>query len=251
MDATADGFYGGEQARIHHDRFGDLARDAATVLAGLLASCGLTTGTVTDLGSGSGILARVLTDLGYRVHGVDLSPAMVAIAEQTAPKATFAQGSLLDAPIRESVAVTAIGEALNYATDPRAGLDAVTAVAQRVFDALVPSGVFLFDVSTPGRNLGLDILARVHDHGDWMLTMQATEDGQQLDRRIAIYTREDDGRYARVDEHHVLHLFDTDELRARLERIGFRVETRSSYGVDPSVSTPPSGWAVFVASKPR
>jgi methylase of polypeptide subunit release factors len=251
MDATADGFYGPEQARIHHERFGLLAEDAATVLAGLLATCGLTKGTVTDLGSGSGILARVLTDRGYDVHGLELSPAMIAIAEQTAPKATFTQGSLVDARIGESVAVTAIGEALNYVTDPRAGLDTVTQLSQRVFDALVPSGVFLFDVSTPGRNLGLELRERIHDHGDWVLTMQATEQGDRLERRIAIFTRGDDGRYTRVDEHHVLHLFDPDELRSVLEQVGFRVETRQTYGADRSDATPPAGWTVFVASKPR
>ncbi|MGZ4804166.1 MAG: class I SAM-dependent methyltransferase, partial [Acidimicrobiia bacterium] len=146
------GFYGRQQAAIHHDRFGDLAHDAARVLAGLLVSRGLTAGTVTDLGCGSGILARVMTDLGYDVLGVDISPDMLALAEVNAPRAKFRNESLVDAAIPPSVAVTAIGEALNYATDPRAGLDATTEVAQRVYDALAPGGVFLFDVATPGRH---------------------------------------------------------------------------------------------------
>ena len=41
---NTDGFYGRQQAAIHHDRFGDLAHDAARVLAGLLVSRGLTAG---------------------------------------------------------------------------------------------------------------------------------------------------------------------------------------------------------------
>jgi hypothetical protein len=45
------------------------------------------------------------------------------------------------------VAVCAIGEALNYATDARAGLDAFRQLAQRAFEALATGGVFLFDVS--------------------------------------------------------------------------------------------------------
>ena len=130
-----DGFYGRQQAAIHHDRFGDLAHDVARVLAGLLVSRGLTEGTVTDLGCGSGILARVMSDLGYDVLGIDISSDMLALAEVNAPKAKFRKESLVDASIPPSVAVTAIGEALNYATDPRAGLDATTAVACRVYDA--------------------------------------------------------------------------------------------------------------------
>jgi SAM-dependent methyltransferase len=247
---NTDGFYGREQAAIHHDRFGDLALDAARVLAGLLVSRGLTTGTVTDLGCGSGILARMMSDLGYHVLGVDISPDMLELAERNAPLAKFRKESLVDASIPPSVAVTAIGEALNYATDPRSGLEATTTVAQRVFDALAPGGIFLFDVATPGRNLGMEVRERIHDHDDWMLCMRATETEDRLDRRITIYTREPDGRYTRIDEHHVTHLYDAEALRALLVGIGFEVEMQPSYGFDRSDSTPPSGWSVFVASKP-
>jgi SAM-dependent methyltransferase len=245
-----DGFYGRQQAAIHHDRFGDLAHDAARVLAGLLVSRGLTAGTVTDLGCGSGILARVMSDLGYDVLGIDISPDMLELAEQNAPRATFRNESLVDASIPPSVAVTAIGEALNYATDPRAGLDATTTVARRVYDALAPGGVFLFDVATPGRNLGMEVRERIHDADDWMLCMRATEIGNRLDRRITIYSREPDGHYSRIDEHHVTHLYEPDALRAALTEIGFDVETQPSYGSDRTDSTPPSGWTVVVASKP-
>jgi SAM-dependent methyltransferase len=248
---SSGGFYGREQAAIHNDRFGDLALDAARLLASQLVSRGLTEGTVTDLGCGSGILARMMSDLGYDVRGVDISPDMIELAERSAPRARFRRESLLDASIDPSVAVTAIGEALNYATDPRAGLDATATVARRVYDALAPGGVFLFDVATPGRNLGLDVRERIHDHDDWMLTMRATETGDRLDRRITIYTREPDGRYARIDEHHVVNLYEPDTLLAMLEAIGFGVETRASYGNDLGDSTPPSGWTVVVATKPQ
>ncbi len=49
-----------------------------------------------------------------------------------------------------------------------------------------------------------------------MLAMRAEESGYQLDRRITIYSREPDGRYARVDEHHVIHLYDLDAVTAML-----------------------------------
>jgi SAM-dependent methyltransferase len=247
---SSDGFYGREQAAIHHERFGDLALHAARTLAGLLVSRGLTSGRVTDLGCGSGILAGTMSELGYDVLGIDLSPDMLALAQRNAPRATFRCESLVDAAVPPSVAVTAIGEALNYATDPRAGLGATTSVAHRVYEALAPGGVFLFDVATPGRNLGQDVRERIHDHDDWMLCMRATETADRLDRRITIYTRDADGRYERTDEHHVVHLYDAKALRALLDGIGFEVETAPSYGSDRADSTPPAGWKVFVATKP-
>jgi SAM-dependent methyltransferase len=249
--ASPGSFYGPQQAAIHHDHFGDLSRDAARALAATLASRGLTTGTIVDLGCGSGILARVLSDLGYDVHGFDLSPAMIELAEQTAPRATFRVASLVDVELPTVVAVTAIGEALNYATDQRAGAGAFERVAARVYDALVPGGVFQFDVATPGRNLGLGVRERIHTYDDWVLTLRAVEEGDRLDRHITIFTRDAGGSYTRIDEHHVVHLLDPDRLRSTLETAGFAVETRASYGAERGDSTPPMGWTVFVASKPR
>lgn len=145
-------FYGDAQAAIHNEAFGRLAALAADRLLAELAAAGLQSGTVVDLGCGSGILARRLGDAGYDVLGTDISAPMLEIAQRQAPGARFVHGSLWDLPLPPSVAVTSIGEALNYATDPAAGDPAFEALAVRVADALAPGGVFLFDVSVPGRS---------------------------------------------------------------------------------------------------
>jgi SAM-dependent methyltransferase len=243
-------FYGPEQAAIHDARFGDLARDAARLVLDRLAAAGITAGRVTDLGCGSGILARAVHDAGFDVVGVDLSPAMVDLARAAVPDGSFRVGSVHDVEVAPSVAVTAIGEVLQYATDPRAGLDALHALARRVFAALEPGGVFAFDVSTPGRNLGQDVFHRWHVHDSWVLGMHATESGDRLERRIALLVREDDGRYRRVDETHELRLYEVDAVRARLVDVGFEVEVRPSY-TGSTASTPSAGWAVFVGTRPH
>lgn len=74
-----------------------------------------------DLGCGSGMLAGILTDAGYDVLGVDVSQDMIELASANAPKASLRRGSL-DVDLPPAVAVTATGEALNYAIDPRASL---------------------------------------------------------------------------------------------------------------------------------
>jgi SAM-dependent methyltransferase len=245
----AGNFYGSDQARIHHERFGDLADDAATLVADRLRTGGHPSGLVTDLGCGSGILARRLLDAGYAVHGVDLSPEMVALARATAPSGQFSVGSVHDVVFDPSVAVTAIGEVLQYATDARTGLDTLRSLATRVFAALVPGGVFAFDLSLPGRNLGQDVRHVFHDHGSWLLGMHGTEGPGWMQRRIVILVEEPDGRYRRVDETHRLVLFTAAEVTDALERAGFDVEVRPSYATS-TASTPVAGWSAFVGTKP-
>lgn len=242
-------FYGAAQAAIHHTTFGDLAADAAALIADRLAAAGLTDGRVSDLGCGSGILAAALIAAGYDVDGIDISADMIDLARTTAPAGEFTLGSVHDAAIRPSVAVAATGEVLNYAVDPRAGLDALTAVADRAFQALAPGGVLAFDISTPGRNFGAEVRPVFHDHDTWLLGMHATETDHRLERRVVILSREPDGRYRRTDEEYHLVLYDADTVTDALETIGFSVEVRQAYR-EATASQPASGWAVFVATKP-
>jgi len=242
-------FYGPEQALIHHRDFGKLAGFAAALLRSTLAEDGLTSGTVVDLGCGSGILARAMTDAGYDVVGFDLSPAMIALAEENAPKARFQVGSLHGAELPPCVAVAATGEALNYAADPRAGIDALRALIGRVRAALEPGGVFLFDVSTPGRGGPTGVKEQFHDREDWSLSMRAeeSEDGSTLDRRITIFQREANGTYRRIDEHHVLRLYEADAIEEVIRSHGFEVAVSDDYVPDRK---PLVGWKVFRAIVP-
>jgi SAM-dependent methyltransferase len=245
---SAESFYGPDQAHIHHTAFGDLAAGAATCLLAELRNAGHATGTVVDLGCGSGILARHVSEAGYDVEGVDLAPAMLDLARRNAPRATFRRGSLLDAELPRTVAVTAIGEALNYATDERAGGEALGDVFRRVRASLEPGGLFLFDVATPGRHGPDRIANRLHDRETWTLFLHAeeSEDGSRLDRFVTIFRLAARGGYERTDEHHVLRLYESTTLASMLDAAGFTVELRDRYGA-PTPSTPPAGWVVVLA----
>lgn len=242
-------FYGPEQAAIHDEAFGDLAAAAARYLADTLRDAGISSGTIVDLGCGSGILARMVSYAGHDVVGVDLSADMVDLARERAPKASFVVGSVHDAAIPPAVAVTAIGEVCNYATDARAGLDALARLARRVRAALAPGGVFLFDVATPGRAGPTGARQAFHDRDDWSMHVDVTESGDHgtLERRMAIFLRTGPEAYRRVDEHHVLRLYKPDEVVDVLTRAGFAVEVLDGYGNADTPSTPTVGWNVFVA----
>lgn len=76
---------------------------------------------------------------------------MVDLARVNVPGARFVQGSVWDAELPPAVAVTAIGEVVNYTADARAGVEQLAGLIDRVRTALAPGGVFLFDIATPGR----------------------------------------------------------------------------------------------------
>lgn len=246
-DGGAGPFYGPEQAGIHHEAFGRLAARAADALLTELRASGLSSGTVVDLGCGSGILAAIVSGAGYEVLGADISEAMVALARVNAPQATIFQASLYDVELPAAVGVLATGEALNYATDRRAGPPAFEKLVHRVHAALVPGGIFAFDVSVRGRAGPTGLRQQFHDREGWSVGVREVEDGDRLTRDIATFMREADGRYRRTDERHVLHVFDRDRVVATLSEAGFEVTTAIDYG--PPQFEPLEGWVVVTGRR--
>ncbi len=116
-----------------------------------LKRAGTRSGTVVDLECGSGIMARLLSDAGYEVVGIDLSEPLLRMARKRVPEATFRMGSFATTDIHPCVAVTAIGEVFNYTFDT-ANCAAVRAKTfGRVYTALAPRGLLVFDMAGPAR----------------------------------------------------------------------------------------------------
>src|SRR5262245_49451126 len=111
------GAYRDDLAYIHDAGFGGIARAAGPVLIDALRRRGLERELVIDLGCGSGILAQAVADAGYDVLGIDLSPAMIALARERVPGGTFRVASLRSAELPRCIAVAAVGEVFNYLFD--------------------------------------------------------------------------------------------------------------------------------------
>jgi SAM-dependent methyltransferase len=236
--------YGTDLAFVHDAGFGHFARDAAPWILGQLRRRGLGAGRVVDLGCGSGIWAAALGRAGYEVHGVDISPAMLALARRRAPRATFRRGSLLAAPLPACDAVTALGECVCYAFDARDSVRALARLFRRVHRALRPGGLFVFDVATPGRGAGPPV--RWHAGDGWVVIARVIEDAgkRTLTRRITTFRRS--GRaWRRSDELHRLRLYRAEEVLRALTAAGFRARAVRGYGPVRL----PRGWVALVARK--
>jgi SAM-dependent methyltransferase len=239
MTAGAGAFYGEDLAAIHDAGFGDWAHGAANVLLAHAPP-----GLVVDLGCGTGILAQQVLRAGRPVLGIDLSPAMLAIARRRAPKARFRQESLLDAELPPCAAVAIVGEGVNFLADGTRHGVRLRMLLRRIHAALQPGGVLVLDCAGPGRaNRGT---VRTWQDGDgWLVAAEARERGAQLTRRIVAY-REEGGAWRRSDETHVLRLIEPKRLKADLDRAGFEVRRLDGYGA----LRLPKGHAAFVARKP-
>ena len=233
---------------IHDLGFGDLSRSAAEQLLRQLASDGVDGGLVVDLGCGSGILAEAVSDAGYDVLGIDISPDMIAMARRRVPDAEFRCESLLSAELPPSIAVVAVGECFNYRFDERVSRDALRALFARIHAALEPGGVLLFDAAGPGRVPGEGRLQTYVDGGDWVLLLHAEEnaDAARLTRCITSFRRTGE-LYRRDDECHELDLLPPEEISADLEAAGFAVERLGAYG-DHAL---PAGLHGFLARRQR
>ena len=225
-------YYGSDLAFIHDDGFGGFARQAARELLSLFSKSGIEEGTVVDLGCGSGIWAEILLERGYQVHGIDISSSMIELARKRAPDATFHLGSFLDADIPPCNAVTAMGETLNYLFDDAHSDTQLNRLFSRIFDALKPGGLFVFDVAGLDYAKAMSSGKRHFSTEDWAVLVHLAEHKRErlATRYITTFLRNEDDLYERSEESHRIRLLEGAVLARSLRDIGFRVRLRKGYG---------------------
>ncbi|MBD1845769.1 class I SAM-dependent methyltransferase [Cyanobacteria bacterium FACHB-63] len=238
-------WYNEDLAYVHDVGFRDYALKSAPAILELLNDRQIRSGLVMELGCGSGLTAEVLHQAGYQVLGIDISAAMIAIARSRVPTAEFRIASLFTVEIPPCAAVIAVGECLNYEFETNSDAT-LEALLQRIYHALSPGGVLIFDVVVPGQVAPGEIAKSFTEGQDWIVLVEKQEDPiqQMLIRRI-ITLRQVDDLYRRTDEVHCQRLFDVKTLTEALEQIGFQVETRLDYG---QFKLPPARVA-FIADK--
>lgn len=239
-------WYNEDLAYIHDTGHSDYALRSAPGILGILRRNEIHDGLIVDLGCGSGLLAQELTRGGYALLGIDVSGPMLRIARRRAPQAEFRAGSLFSAVLPPCWAVTATGECFNYLFDSGSRSTRLARLFQRIFAALRPGGVLVFDIAEPGQ-IAPGNSRSFAEGPDWMVAVEKTEDRERgvLTRRIVSFRRTG-GRYRRSDELHRLQLYKATAVARELRRAGFRVRTMRGYG---EFELPPAH-AAFVARKP-
>lgn len=226
-------FYQEDLAFVHDHDFGHIAKYGAKHLNKLLKDRGLNNGRIVDLGCGSGILAKALSEGGFEVLGIDFSAEMVKIAKRQAPKAQFKVGSFLEMEIPSCVAVTATGEIFNYLIDSSNNIKKLEQLFREIYRQLLPNGIFLFDVLC----LGLPALDGIKflETPEWDMTIKYVEDTntKRLKREIILFRKVKDNQYRKSKEVHEVRLYESSFVYHLLEQIGFSVEKIDRYADYP------------------
>jgi SAM-dependent methyltransferase len=237
----ADRFYAADLAYIHDAGFGGYARRLAPEIVRLVRPGRANRKTderkdlprVVEFGCGAGTTARMFTREGFRVLGIDISPAMIRTARARAPLARFRAASWSAARIPRCDAIVAIGEVFSYengtASGARMHKRELNQFFGRAFTALRPGGVLVFDFMASPR--GRTYAGRTFAAPGWQITTQATVNGSRrlLTRQIGV-TRQVGSVCRRSREVHRVRIYPPAVIRTMLKRAGFAVTLRRKLG---------------------
>ena len=179
--------------------------------------------TVLDLACGTGSLTLELYKRGVDIYGIDgsvemLSEARTKCAEAGADILFLCQNMLsIDLYGTVDAAVCAL-DSLNYVTKPAD----CRKTFRRVYDALTPGGLFVFDINTPAKLRGLDGQVFLDETDDTYCVWRTEFDEK---KRLCYYGmdifRLEGDHWQRSFEEHIEYAYEPAELQQWLAEAGF------------------------------
>jgi SAM-dependent methyltransferase len=215
-------------ARIYNKRWTHFAHRVAPLIVDFYASTptGERNHPVLDLCCGTGQLCLYFLEEGYRVTGIDLSEHMLLYARENASayvengQARFIQADATDFSVDDQFGlVVSTFDALNH-LDGQAALEECF---RSVFAALVPGGLFIFDLNTRAGLLRWNTI-RVDDSEEAMIVTRGIYDGQgdRAYTKVSGFIHTANGLYERFDETVFNYVFDLAWVRETLLRAGWQ-----------------------------
>ena len=189
----------------------------------ILDSLRLTPRTAVDLACGTGSVAILLAKQGLQVTGVDLSEDMLCVASQKAqnmenpPRFVCQMLQKLYLPRGVDLAVCAL-DSLDYILDPQDCKEAI----RRVYKALNPGGIFIFDVNTPEKLRAMDGQVFLDEDDDVYCVWRGEYDEETniCSYGMDLFQRSGNVWHRSFEEHRE-YAYSAEQLTAYLKAAGF------------------------------
>ena len=206
----------------------------------ILRNEGLQPKTAVDLACGTGSIAALLSKMGLTVIGVDMSEDMLTVAyDKTAdmenpPYFVCQWLERLRLPEQVDLAVCAL-DSMNYILNPS---DCEKAIS-RVYRALNPGGIFIFDVNTPEKLRAMDSQVFLDEDDDVFCLWRGefNEESNILSYAMDLFQRDGD-LWVRSFEEHQEYAYTADQLTGFLQKAVF---TDISVYADQKLTPPQPG----------
>ena len=133
-------------SRFYDKDWGTWCLQYSTLLDKLLLNSCSSNAHVLDIACGTGVLASMLVSKGYCVHGIDLSPNMIALANNKSIKnAVFSVADMCSFSMNRSFeAALCTFDAANYLI----GKERMEGFLRSSADVLEKEGLLIFDINT-------------------------------------------------------------------------------------------------------
>lgn len=208
--------------------------------------------TLLELACGTGTVAIAFAGAGWRVYGVDGSDEMLAQArikaQEMENQPIWSRQDMRHVVLPERVYLaTCLYDSLNYMLTS----DDLLAVFRGVYRALLPGGLFLFDMNTAwAMATQWDDETLVTDSEDLTVIFESTYDAKrQRVSLIATLFRRVGELYQKIVERHVEQAYPEEHIATLLTDAGFSVEA-SYHCFRTTPPTPSTGRIMWAARKP-
>ena len=181
---------------------------------------------VLDMACGTGSAAILLAEKGYLMSGTDRALEMLLWARKKAEKRgvhlnLWQQDMRQLAVAKPYDAVLCLYDSINYITTA----EEMKQVFQRVSEALVPQGMFIFDVTTEYnivKHFHRQTFAESNDDFSYIWRNLYFHKEKLCKTVLTFFLRENEG-YRKYEELHIQKIYSAGEIKKLLEQTGYKL----------------------------
>jgi len=207
---------------------------------------------ILEFGSGSGIHARLLGDLGYQITGIERSQQMIDLGNKKADlngstsNFSCVLGDCTETFIGDDFdAVISLFHVISYQTTDKS----ITAMLNNAYRQLKPGGIFIFDYwyAPAVWNYRPTLRVKKVENSELKITRIAEpecwEDKNRVDVNYLTFIEDlSSGQISKIEETHEMRAFDLNEITLFSSSTGFKVLQSEAWMTKESPS--PKTWGV-------